>query len=462
MRALLGIAVLLVASALQARDGDFDPGFLTQGRQRVVLPNGHSTGISGVVLAQPDGKLVLATSDDMGIGVQPDFEVLRLNADGSPDTTFGQNGFQTIAFDRGGDLSDTVTAIALQSDGKILVVGTSNGDPNTTGADWAVTRLTADGQPDNTFGTWGKAIVAFNLAGGTGQDRCFSVAVQPDGKILLAGSAQIGSAVRMAVARLETDGSPDFNFGLGGRITVSFGVQDLGSQAQRVRVLPDGRIVLAGLAYASVSNSIDWALARLNADGSLDNGFGSVGRVLHGFDLGGDKQDVAYDAVAVADGSMVVVGSARAGTPYDDDIAVARFLPNGSLDTAFGVAGHRVVTLNAGGDNQEVAAAVAQDPLGRIVIAGSSSIASSNHDIVVLRFTATGQPDATFGAGGQRFAALSIPPAPDYDDIGMSLALTPDGGIAVAGPSATTTNGIYALGVVKLIGDTIFADGFGN
>ena len=191
------------------------------------------------VALQSDGKIVVAgTSDD-------DFCVLRYNADGSLDSSFG-GGDGIVTVDLGG--IDRGNSLALQSDGKIVVAGTSDDD-------FCVLRYNADGSLDSSFGG-GDGIVTVDLGG---IDRGNSLALQSDGKIVVAGTTDIGGSEDFAVVRYTVNGSLDWSFGGGdGIVTVDLGGNDSGNS---VAIQSDGKIVVAGTAVGAYR---DFALVRLN------------------------------------------------------------------------------------------------------------------------------------------------------------------------------------------------------
>ena len=289
-------------------DGSLDTGFSSDGK--VTTPIGSSEDVSRSVAVQADGKIVAAGySTASGIN---NFAVARYNADGSLDTGFHSDGKVTTAVGSG---HDEARAVAVQSDGKIVAAGYGNND-------FAVVRYNADGTLDTGFHNDGTATTAI----GSGADRAYSVAVQSDGEIVLAGYSNNGSDDDFAVVRYNADGSLDTGFGTGGKVTTAIGSGiDI---ARSVAIQSDGKIVLAG--YSNNGSDDDFAVVRYNADGSLDTGFGTGGKVTTAI---GSGTDIARSVAIQSDGKIVAAG--YSGNYF----AVVRYNADGSLDTGFGTGG---------------------------------------------------------------------------------------------------------------------------
>jgi len=311
--------------------------------------------------------------------------------DGDLDVIFGTGG--KIITDFGG--TDQGNAIALQKDGKIVVAGTSINN-------FAVARYNTDGSLDSTFGTGGKVITDFGK-----DDLGQAVALQKNGKIVVAGTSDAGGDNDFAIARYNTDGSLDLTFGAGGQVTTDFGGEnDFGNA---VVLQKDGKIVVAGRSDTG-GEGFDFAVARYNMDGSLDLTFGDGGKVTT--DFGGS--DFGNAVVLQKDGKIVVAGFSA------DDFAVARYNTDGSLDMSFGDDGQ--VTTDFGGSDFGNAVVLQKD--GKIVVAGSSA-----DDFAVVRYNTDGSLDSTFGTGGKVITDFG------GADFGNAIAMQKDGKIVVAGTS---------------------------
>jgi uncharacterized delta-60 repeat protein len=303
----------------------------------------------------------------------------------------------------------------------------------------------ADGNLDPTFGTGGKVVSDFGY-----DDRAAGVAVQPDGRIVTAGTSCNGDIL---VTRYRPDGSLDPSFDGDGSLCVDVG-SGSADQGEEVIVLGDGRLLVAG------TSAGNFALVRLNADGTLDSTFGTGGRAT--YDLGGNE--VLHDAALAPDGKVVMAGETTgpgcpnaptmAGTTAG--VAVARVLPNGTLDPTFGVGGG-VVRIDP--DQVQRGLTVAVEPDGRPVIGGRiTSCSRVNIHYSVFRLTTTGVADPTF--------APQDPLQESGPTSAADVAIQPDGRILVlidtfVGP-ATSPSRDDAFIVIRYNPDGTVDTGFGN
>ena len=422
------------SSATKAFDlrilGPFEPGALdtafgSGGKVTTAVP-GPNSRANGLAV-QSDGKLLVAGGSFNGSNY--DFALVRYHADGSLDASFGNLGMVTTPI---GTSQDYARSVAVQSDGKIVVAGDSN---NGTNSDFALVRYNANGTLDTSFGSGGKVTTSFS---GTSGEAGQSVAVQSDGKIVVAGYSDNGTVnYDFALVRYNADGTLDTTFGTGGKVVTPIGSGD--DYGQSVAVRSDG-IVVAGYAENG-SGDGDFALARYRSDGSLDTTFGIGGKVITPIGLYGDSgQSVAVQS----DGKIVVAGSSSNGGMDDYDFALARYLSDGSLDTTFGNGGK--VTTDIGSSSDDSGQSVALQSDGKIVVAGSS-YNGANYDFALVRYQANGTLDTSFGNGGKM-----ITPVGDSDDIGWSVAVQRDGKIVVAGDSRNGSD--YDFALVRYLGTT--------
>jgi uncharacterized delta-60 repeat protein len=410
---------------------------------------------------QGDGKIVVAAtvantgSDDIG--------VMRLNSNGTLDTNFGTQGQTIVAFDGGGNNFDVDSSVLLQPNGRIVVCGQASGDGAMNGNDFGVVRLTAAGAPDTQFSGDGKASVGFDIGpSGSRNDFAVRCSLQADGKIVAAGQAQTGSeTARMAVARLNTDGSRDTGFNGSGIATVDFGPSYAASIAFSVKSMSNGDTLLIGGAASEVPQ-VAWAFARLDANGQLDHSFGNDGIVLVDSGFPSYQPYEALDAVVLPDNSFVAVGIMGLLPDVTNlDFGVFKFTANGALDTSFGNGGGQIVPFDLGGDMLDLAVKVLQDAEGRFLVVGFSSGAVVDTTTTMIRLRADGSFDPTFGVGGKLAVASAPPPTADQGDTGTTIAFTPEGNILVGSiaTSSDSPSGSY-VGLAKLVGDTIFDGDF--
>ncbi|HEU4664521.1 MAG TPA: delta-60 repeat domain-containing protein [Dokdonella sp.] len=463
LRFACSAALLAAAAPAFAADGDLDPTFGTGGLALAGIADAFGGATACKPVLQPDGKIL--TCGTRQIGSSADFFVVRFTADGQLDPTFSFDGKVTIDF-TGANGTDQATALALQSDGKIVVAGNTNPDRGSGHYDFAVARLDADGTLDTTFGAGtGKKVIAFDLAGGTGNDNAADVALQSDGRIVVAGSvATTGNGSDIGIARLLTDGSPDASFNLNGK--VSFGFDLVGSTtkddiATRVAIDHAGRIVVAGAADAGADAiGTDFAVARVRANGTLDPDFDADGRATVAFDVGLSKADAAFGLAIDTDDSIALSGNVDVSPSMtaNQDIGIVKLLPDGSPDTTFGVGGKTIVTFDETPNGLDFGLDVAIRDDGRLVIAGAAAYSSSNLYGALVRLLANGDLDAGFGTLGRRSYDFGLTTPSSQAFLGLTLAgdAIYAGGIAVVSDSGSEVD----VFIARMNEDTIFADGF--
>ncbi len=326
------------------------------------------------------------------------------------DTTFGSGGRVTIPITGEG------RAVLIQPGGGIVTVGPREVG-NTFHFDFAATRHDAAGNLDPTFGTGG--IATTDLGGN--DDKAKDAALLPDGGFVAVGLADPAGLANtdFGIARYTPDGQPSPAFPVGGFVTTD--VAGRGDGANAVAVQPnDGKIVAAGFAQTSPID-FDFALARYNPDGTLDRSFGANGIVTT--DLG--SLDDAANGVAIqSDGKIVAVGVSG------ENVALARYLPDGALDPTFNGGGTAVSDLGF----DDVANGVAITPGGTILVAGTRLGAHINLDAYVASYGPNGRLNLGFGSGGVASADLS-----GGDDFGDDLVLDASGDIIVVGTATSAT-----------------------
>ncbi|HEX3532021.1 MAG TPA: hypothetical protein VH988_33600 [Thermoanaerobaculia bacterium] len=308
---------------------------------------------------QADGKILIGGFTG-AFGGSPAFALVRLRTDGTPDPAFGSGGM--VQTDLGGD--DWILALKVQSDGKILAAGMT-GSP--ASHDFALVRYNPNGTLDNTFGTGGKVITDFTGR----DDRPAAIAVQSDGKILVGGlsapTAAPTSSPQMALARYTPAGRLDTTFGTGGKLLLTLGVK---SGATAIAVLAGGKILVGGGIFQANGHGNDFLLVRLNPTGTLDKTFGTGGKTVTDFGGGtaGNTDDIAAIAV-LTNGKILAAGEVKATTTGSGNgqFGIARYTANGQLDTTFGSAGKVTTQFGSKGSR---CTSVAVQANGRIVAAG--------------------------------------------------------------------------------------------
>ncbi|MFF0494362.1 hypothetical protein ACFYTQ_35540 [Nocardia sp. NPDC004068] len=397
--------------------GTLDVRFGSGGKISTDLGSGADR--ARAVAVGSDGRILVSGSTQSG-GPSDDFAVVRYTPDGQVDTGFGEGGKVSTDF---GGTSDIANAVAIQSDGKVLAVGTSHG--TATGDTIALVRYTADGKPDPGFGAEGR--VSTDL--GTQADRANAVALQPDGKIVVVGSTRDPDPAQgdnFVVLRYTPDGKPDPGFGRDGMVSTDFGGR--ADVAAAVAIQSDGKIVVAGTSHGTVTGD-NIAVARYTGEGVLDPNFGDSGKVSA--DLG-TRADHANAVALAADGRIIVAGSTH-DPGRGDNFVLVGYTRDGKQDTAFGDGG-RVSTDFDG--KADIAYALAVAPDGKLVATGTSHGTTTGDNIALARYTANGKPDAGFGTGGKVSTDLG-----GNAEHGNAVVVQRDGRIVVAGSTADPRQG---------------------
>jgi len=353
-------------------------------------------------------------------------------APGDLDPSFGVGG--KVEARVGASAHDGGAAVLLP-DGRVLVAGAAfTGDP---GYRIVLARFLPDGAADTSFGVNGGVSAVLPVS-----FRANAMAVQPDGKIVVAGSTDnalfgANALIDMALARFDADGNLDTGFGNGGVvITDVFGNED---RATAVTILPDGRILTGGWAATfGFPVQFEFVLARYLPDGQRDPSFGVNGLQITDFFGSWDF----LKALAVQpDGKIVAVGEVKFSpmvTPFNlfMSVGLARYLPDGQLDLAFGEGGkvHTEFFDDQGAVQSASAQAVALQDDGKIVITGHTIIGNQfqNRNVILVRYLPDGSLDPHFGDGGRVNTDLGT-----ANDFGTSVLVQPDGRIVVAGEHAT-------------------------
>jgi uncharacterized delta-60 repeat protein len=429
MRRLAGAVVVAMVSVVAfalpsvAAPGQLDPSFGAGGTVITEFPSSLSG--ARAVAVQADGRVVAAGFAHTNASIASDFALTRYDVTGVLDAAFGTGG--RVRTDFGGRF-DEALAVAVQPDGKIVVAGSSS---DATGADMAVARYTGDGNLDATFDGDGMALVEFG-----GEASARAVALQRDGKVVLAGRVDrpfgAGCCVSdFALARLTSAGVPDASFGGDGRVVTDFlpGADNGQDAAHAVLVRADGRILAAG-SGVSGGVSVDFAVARYRANGSLDPTFSNDGRVTSDFVGFFDEiRDLAVDR----DGRIVAGGQSCEFPGTSDevcDFGLARYTARGALDPRFGR--HGKVRTDLGADLSEGIRGIVVQPDNRIVAAGQTS-GPGGPDVGLARYRSDGRLDGSFGVNG----VVITPVSPSTDEVG-GLALGPASRVVVAGTTAVS------------------------
>lgn len=362
---------------------------------------------------QTDGKIVVGGSS-YHYPTNGDFTLFRYNADGTIDRNFGTDGEAYVDFF---GQEDHVYAMTLQDDGKVLMAGYCY-NPGDSKYYFALARFTTEGTADSSFGTNGKVTTEFGVT----NQNAYAVALQSGGKIIIAGSASGSGGDDFVLARFTTDGTPDSSFGTNGKVRTDLN----GSYDQLYSLAIRGDSILAG--GVSVKSEVsNFTLVRYTPDGSIDSSFGLNGIAYAEF--GNDSQ---INSLALANNNTIVAaGYVYYYNPGNDswaeNLALARFKPDGTLDSSFGTNG--LINSDIGGrDDALLSAAVLEN--GSVVTSGTTfDTTINNYDFILLRYDIAGVPDNSFNGTGLVKEYYRWP----VESYMGPIALQPDGKKVVGG-----------------------------
>ncbi len=410
--------------------GTLDPMFGVDGLVSTEVAPYDDWGTA--IALQSDGKIILAGQSGNGIDV--DFSMARYTADGLLDATFGTGG---VVITPVGIDDDRCWAINIMSDGKILLCGTANNGSND---DFAMVRYLENGTLDATFGTDG--IVLFDFYGDN--DYGYGVTTQLDNKIVMVGSATVAYPHReFAIARFNNDGSVDNTFDFDGKVTTDM-CDFTSEKATSVIVLSDNKIVVGGNCFGSIG------IARYNGDGSLDNSFSTDGHLVTNV---GVDQTYPISIATQSDGKIVAAGHEIEDAPYYTkmNFGLVRYNVDGNLDESFGDEG--VVITNFDTLTGDVGLALAIQTDGKIIVAGQSyTVCFGIGYFALARYNTNGTLDTTFGIGGLVNTDFGY-----SHDAAFAVAIQPDGKIIAGGQSGPNDLARRYFGLARYLNDCFYA-----
>ncbi|MCP4370731.1 MAG: hypothetical protein GY797_21850, partial [Deltaproteobacteria bacterium] len=406
----LALNLLCFNLTFASSPGDLDTSFNGTGIVTTSVSSSFFDGGFGLAI-QPDNKIIVA-----GLTVN-DFALVRYTSDGVLDTDFKSTGVVTTSIgSRSGGYS-----LALQQDGKIVVVGTASN--SAFEQDIAVVRYNPDGTLDTDFKSTGVVTTHLN-----GHDIGRSVVIQNDGRIVVAGYTY--NEPDFIVLRYDTNGELDTNFNTTGIVSTSVGVSDIG---YTVLIQNDNKIIVAG----ETDNQV--AVLRYTPTGQLDTEFNGTGVVTTS--IGSYSGSTA--AVLQADDKVIVAGYASTNGS-SRDFALARYNSNGSLDTTFGSTG--IITTRISSNNDEIAA-ITMQPNNKIVVVGGSNLGLTTGNFAIARYNPDGSLDTTFGNNGIITTTIT-----DKKDKATGVKIQTDGKIVVGGYE-NEVRGSGNFAVVRYIGN---------
>ncbi len=425
------LPLLLLPLAALAQPGTLDPSFGSGGT--VFLTPDPVAGASAVVLTA-DGKLVLAGR------VGGDAALLRLNTDGSLDSSFGEEGYARLDF--GGEEEQQFAGLVVRADGSVVASGLAL-DGEGDGIN-VLAAFTPDGVLDPSFGDAGTV----SVSEGFERLEFLRLAERPDGRLIVTGTGFASGASQTAaiVAQFSADGALDSSFGTDG-IAQLTSPGSLSLVGQDLALEDDGDIVVGGFA-SSGTFSVEPFAARLTAEGALDASFG-----VRTFDFGEDFS-LASGVIVDEAGRAVLVGSAVDLFAGASSLVLARLnADTGTLDSSFGEGGLVFTTL---GTNIAQGVDVTELEDGALLTAGPAGPDGLSADLTVARFLPDGALDASFGTNG--VAAADVRPV----DVAGALAVEPDGDIVVVGYEATGVGGFAGIEAARFTAPPVSAEPTGE
>jgi uncharacterized delta-60 repeat protein len=421
-RRLAGAAVVVVmtatlVSAAFAAPGGLDPSFDGDGLVVTDFPS-FALERANALVRQPDGKLVAAGSVGF-VGSNSRFALARYNPDGSLDSSFDGDGRVVTDFPVSG--SADANALVLQPDGRLVTAGGVGFIPS----GFALARYNPDGSLDSSFDGDGRVVTGFPpVPLGPTFSPARALVLQPDGKLVAAGNTTGAGDCRFVLVRYNPDGSLDATFDGDG---IAMATSSAGCQANALTLQPDGKLVAAGNVSTNLSGSErHMALARFNPNGSLDSTFDGDGIVVTNF-LSSSLFDSANAVLAQPDGKLVAAGSIGSF----DGFALARYNPDGSLDSTFDGDG-QVITDSASFPFAGAKALVRQ-PDGKLVAAGFVF----NDRFALARYNPDGSLDSSFDGDGRVVTDFPV----SAQEFAAALLLQPDGKLVAAGGASVAGDG---------------------
>ena len=443
---LVGVAVLVAptvaipaAVSWGADAGNLDQAFSGDGWTTASIGAGDSVDIAQGVAVERDQKIVAAGYSGPSV-LSTNVAVARFKPNGYLDHSFSGNGTRTFNFAPGHG-NDAAADVVVQRDGRIVVTGFATQSP--TRDKLLVARFRPSGRLDPTFSGDGRATISFPHRPESGGE---ALAILPDGKIVVAGSAAPRMAAgEMAVARFKSNGKLDRSFSRDGRRTISFPKSTGGSVALGVAPRRDGTIVLAGFSVQAGTGR-DFAVAAVKRNGGLSRGFSGDGRATYGFGNGGN--DDQGEAVAVGrQGKIAIAGGVLPSGATSADFGVLRLNGNGTPDRSFSDDGRVTFDFDNPGDG-DVATGVAFQPHGKLLVGGGSHQGLHGNEFALARLTWNGDLDPDFSQDGRAIEELS---AGGADDDANAMALQRNGGVVLAGDSTTNTTTGFDFSLARFL-----------
>ncbi|MEJ2615848.1 MAG: T9SS type A sorting domain-containing protein, partial [Ignavibacteriaceae bacterium] len=409
-----------------------------------TLDLGHKGFYSTVIQSSDTGSGKIIVGGCTNFYGTYDFTLARYNPDGTLDNSFGKDGTTITVISSSSDIANSIILQSADNgENKIIVGGISS---QSGVSDFALARYNFNGTIDSTFGEDG--IVTTTV--GRSQNKAFSTVIQNDGKIIVAGTTINETNFDAALIRYTSDGNLDNTFGANGSVIVG-GSRDECIYSAAIQWAGSGgeKIIVGG--FSSESGTKDFVLARFNLDGTLDTTFGNGGTAVTPI---GSAHDEINSITVQENGKIIAAGYTDNGS--DKDFAIARYMPDGELDSTFGGAGY--VTTSIGTKDERANSVVIESAgMGDAKIIAVGYVALSDHDFALVRYKPNGELDDSFGDDGivtTKIGAMS--------DEANSVAIQSDGKIIAAGFTTSEADGKKYFALVRYNTDGNLDSSFRN
>ncbi|MDD5066234.1 MAG: hypothetical protein PHF84_04240 [bacterium] len=393
VRILVFFPVLFFLSLFNGYTIELDTTFNSTG---LVIHNNAAGGSgydSGYAIVIDASNRILISGESEGAVTSRDMAVWRYLANGTLDTAFSNKGWTVHRNAAGGNLEDDGRGIAVDKNGRILIAGKSYNGAN---YDMAIWRFNPDGSLDTTFSNKG-FFIHHGAAGGNGDDWGSAIVIDASNRILVSGGSR-GATHDMTIWRFNTNGSLDTSFSnKGWTFHHNAAGGNGGDSGEAIALDRNGKILTTGPSLG-VSANYDMVIWRYNPDGSLDTTFSNKGWVFHRNAAGFDGADSSYAVTTDSSNRILVTGESFNGSDYD--LVIWRYNPDGSIDTNFNHKGWAVYTNIAGGSGNEYGYGIAVDTNNRIWVTGGSAGSGTGIDMILGRFLSNGTADTAFSGNG--------------------------------------------------------------
>lgn len=427
------LSPILVAAPLAAAPLALDPTFGSGGRVTTDATSGFDSARDGVLL--PDGRIVVCGSGASNTR----FVLVRYQANGVVDSTFGVHGVVSTSFTGSGV---EATAIQRQADGKLVVAG-HQFDSGTFVS--IVARYAENGVLDSTFGAGGRVIQTIGPVG-----EVLDCAIQSDGRIIIAGSFRVtGTITFVGMRRYHTDGRVDSSFGVNGTVTRGPGVDH---HCNDIELQPDGRIVVAGSVQPTTGALYQILTFRFKANGTPDSTFGGFGRISTDVSV---DQDFGSGVALMSDGRIVVSGHVGSAASTSHRYSLLRFHADGRRDSTLDSDGIALSPIVGHPNGYSFSNDLLLLPSGAVLLCGQTTLLGTSDDFGFAQFTASGAVDLDFDTDG--VAQLDM--SGTGRDIAYQMLRQADGRILVLGPAGSGAfPGGARFGLARFTGGDATAD----